>query len=103
VQFLLDGTKAITSAGLVVLLTYVDATGVVRQESSADRDSLLTASTATWTGAGNYPTYVAKKVQLTTQYAVKQNTEVTVEVLLVRPMPGGSNSFIFVDPEVLLT
>lgn len=70
--------------------------GVRARQGSASRTA-LTASSASWTPNG-VPDFAAKKLELTTQYPVKQNSEVIARLTLCAPR---SPSLVFyASPEL---
>lgn len=101
VELFVPSAVGISSNDIHATATYLDSTGVIRQETNAGL--AVASSAASWTNAGSYSGYVAKKIEMTTQYSVKQNTEVTIEVALMRPCGGASNVSLYIDPEVTIS
>lgn len=108
-----DGTKTIVLEMLVPSaitydfadirfeLQYVDTSGIVQLESKTGND--IVSSAQSWTNAGSYPGHTAKKVTFTTAQAVKQYTDVNIEVTLLDPCPTGSLAYLFFDPGFSIT
>ena len=82
------------SGGIEAAFGYTDNTGVARQESTV----ALVSSSASWTNAGSYPTYAAKKLTLTTSYSVAANSEITCQIRLTSVAPSTTVN-LYVDPE----
>lgn len=93
-----------------VAVSYIDDTGTARTEwvagtndralsGSASRQ-LVPEGGATWTANGVVG-YTGRKFELTTQYPVAQNTEITVRVGLCAPR--GTSIVFYVSPRVVVT
>ncbi len=97
---------SITTGHLALLIAYTDTSNITRLEkanwsaSPRSETTALTASAATWT-LNDYGSHVAKKIEHTTAYAVKVNTEIEVSLMLRRVMPAQVE--IFVDPDIVVT
>lgn len=91
--------------GIAIEVSYIDSGGVLRTEvtSGAAAEQFgavraaLSSSSATWTTSG-VSSYSAKKLELTTSYPVKQDSEITA-VLMLRA-PQASNIVIYASPEL---
>lgn len=82
---------------------YTDSTGVARSELLRYNDSGFTNSTAQWINAGNFPSYVAKNMSLTTQYMVKSDTEIVVYLEMYNTPTSNQNEQFYIDPQFTLT
>lgn len=74
--------------------SYVDNTGTARVSKS----STLVSSSASWTNAAAFPTHVAKKLEVTTDYSVAANSEIVCDITLNGTAPA-SVVAVYVDPE----
>ena len=70
---------------------YMAGTAICGMSKSALPRTALAASAAAWTANG-VAGFSSKKLEITTQYAVKQNSEITVRLLL---MASRSPSIVF--------
>lgn len=106
VQLLVPTGVAFLKARLGFLLCYIDTSDVVRHEETLiglhDTTTELDASTASWTMNGATG-FTAKKLAVTTAYAVKSGT--VVDALLVHRgrIPGGTNQVIYINPALDVT
>lgn len=88
---------AVDRLKVALLVTYINnATGKAVTETLMAAPS---SSAASWTGAGSWSGYAAYKLALTTANAIKQNTEVKVQLRLHGKPNAGQNEAIFIDPE----
>jgi hypothetical protein len=91
-----------------ITVSYTDSTGKLRSDTSKGTGSALATSTAQWSGlVGNVVPYGSQtlyryKIELTTTYAVKQNSMVVTTLTTNRPS-GNNTHFYFVDPQPSLT
>lgn len=84
------------SGNIKCAFQYIDSSGVARCEDT----EVVQSSTATWTNAGSYAGYSAKKFSLTTSYPVKANSEIVATIHFFGPPPGASATVaVYVDPE----
>lgn len=81
---------------------YIDGSGIPRSESTLLK-AVPVASGATWVNADSWSSHEATKLTLTTQYAVKQNTEISARVSINTPSPTGTLQSVFVSPEFALS
>jgi hypothetical protein len=86
----------VVTENIKVGFSYIDSSGVARREET----SVIAASSASWTNAGSYSGYSAKKFEVTTDYAIKAESEIVATVTLFG-VPGGSDAIVpvYVDPE----
>lgn len=78
---------------------YIDSSGVARR----DETELVENSSATWTNAGSYSGYAAKKFSLTTSYPVKANSEIVATIQFFGAPPGSDATVaVYVDPEFVV-
>lgn len=98
------GTRTVTcevflpstiTSGLELKISYIDNTDVMRFESV----SALVSSSASWTNAGSYSGFVAKKLVITTAFQVKSGCVLSARVRLVEPAPSTVVN-VYVDPEL---
>ena len=95
---------AITKGHFALLISYTDTNGAARSEfvnwslRPLAETATLDASAASW-ALGSYGTHVAKKLAFSTQYAVKQWTELEATLFLRRPMPALLE--VFVNPALV--
>ena len=80
-------------------VNYLDSTGKLRSELTGFASNTLTASAANWTNAELYAGYSAFDYSITTRYAIKQNTEVSVTLELYAISPSGAIEQIYIDPQ----
>ena len=102
-QLAIDTTREIDRKNIALRVTYTGTDNVSRSEWTLFTQD-PTTSAAPWTGLGNWANFAARKLELTTQVAVKQFTLIDAEVMLLGPAPGGTgNTDVFVDPEPAIT
>jgi len=102
-QLAIDTTREINRKNIALRVTYTGTDNVSRSEWTLFTQD-PTTSAAPWTGLGNWANFAARKLELTTQVAVKQFTLIDAEVMLLGPAPGGTgNTDVFVDPEPAIT
>lgn len=83
-------------SGVKASFTYIDSSGVTRCEDT----ETIASSSASWTNAGSYSGFVARKFEVTTDYAIKANSEVVATVQLYELPPGADATVaVYVDPE----
>lgn len=90
-----------TSDAVALGVGYVDVDGVSRYETTLLQSAPAT-STASWTGAGSYTNHSPKYLTLTTQYQVKQYTDIAAWFALLAPATSSTHN-LFVSPEFTLT
>lgn len=90
---------AIDTKNSAMRVNYLDSTGKLRSELTGFASNTLTASAANWTNAELYAGYSAFDYSITTQYAIKPNTEVSVTLELYGLSPSGSIEQIYIDPQ----
>lgn len=90
---------AIDTKNSAMRVNYLDSTGVLRSELTDFASSALTPSAANWTNAGLYSGYSAFDYLVTTQYAIKPNTDVSVTLELYSLSPSGAIEQIYIDPQ----
>lgn len=106
-EFLIPPSTTVDKTNFGVTVYYVDSNGVPRAERTHGVTDPASSS-ASWQPpaliAASYSTHSTKKMTVTTSYAVKQYTEVMVEVALCLPLPAaGGSKVIFFDPEFSIT
>lgn len=101
VHMLCPNAYAMDAFAVAVEVAYTDSTGVSRHETTYGKTA-PSASGASWTGAGSYPSHTAKSIALTTAYAIKQNTDVSVWLAVYTPHTSGTLD-LFVSPEAALS
>lgn len=106
VQLLIPTAVAFLKSRLGVLLSYVDTNDVIRHEKTLlglhDVTTGLDASSAVWTMNGATG-LTAKKLSVTTAYAVKAGTVVDAIVVHRGRIPGGVNQNIIINPALDVT
>lgn len=103
-EFLIPTAFAPSKAELAMRVRYQDSGGIIRNETTlvgwdkkiSGTAPALDASSASWTGLPGG--YSAKKLSLTTAYAIKQNTEVTATLELVGT--PASQQVLYFNPEL---
>ncbi len=93
----------ITFSHLVLHIAYTDATGQLRLESTnAFSTAALPSSGKAWTDqSGTFNgTHVPRKLEITTQASVKQNTEIEARLVAMRE-PTVTQTF-FINPELTI-
>lgn len=99
-EMFVPASLTIGSDRVVMVVHYVrDDTGRAECETTMLNGAALSASTAPWSNPGGLTGYGARKFQLTTSYAIRQNTLVQVELLFLDNAPGGANVDLYWDPE----
>lgn len=104
-EMLCSNTMTPKTGDLYMAVSYTDSTGVRRTEKTicsirediAGTDAALAAGNATWNYRG-LTGFSPKKIALTTAYAIKLNTSVTVSLTLCGT--PASNTSIYINPEV---
>lgn len=104
-EILTPDATAIYKGELVFEVSYVDSAGVSRTERTSGGSllqfgaagSALDSSATSWTLNG-VSGYSAKRLYLTTSYAIKQNSEVTASLTLTAPK--SPTIVIYISPEV---
>ncbi len=81
--------------GWLATVSYVDNTGTARTETMA----LPVASGVTWTNAGAYAGYTAKKISVTTTYQVAVNAIVTIDIKVAMPPSTGARADLYFNPD----
>jgi hypothetical protein len=88
------------TSGVKASFTYIDSSGITRCEDT----ETIASSSASWTNAGSYSGFVARKFEVTTDYAIKANSEIIATVQLYELPPGSDATVaIYVDPEFTVT
>lgn len=103
-EFLLPSGFAPTKSELAMRVRYQDSGGVIRNETTlldwskklAGSAAAQDTSTAVW--ANRPGGYTAKKLSLTTAYAIKQNTEITATLELAGT--PSSQQVLYFNPEI---
>lgn len=109
-ELLLPDAATFSKANLFALVSYISPDGVVHTEStklpdSANFDGSSTApaaSAASWSMNGT-SSYSAKKLELTTAYQIKTNTEVMAQLCYAGRPPGSVDRTMFYNPTLVLT
>lgn len=86
------------SSGLRLSVGYTDSSGLARREET----EVIASSSASWANAGSYSGYAAKKMSLTTSYAIAANSEVVCTMQLVEVAPSTVVN-LYLDPEFTVT
>jgi hypothetical protein len=94
--------SGVTADMVAMRVNYLDADGVNHTEHTRFNSSALTSG-STWNGASNWSALTAKKFSVTTQYSVKQGSEVACFIDCYGLPPTGANAQIFVNPEPSLS
>lgn len=95
---LASGSEIATKQSLWMAVSYTDVNGITRSETSAGFGS-LDDSTAPWSATvWGMISLVKKKLSVTTQYAIKQDSVITV-TLFGYAKSASVNDILFVDPD----
>jgi len=105
VELLVPSAATFDKSMLGIEVEYTDADDVVRHESSLSgmlatvlsAAAAIDSSSAAWTLNG-LTGYAAKRLRLTTAYALKTGTAVAVNVRSVGVLPGAADKTIYVEP-----
>ncbi len=105
INVLTESTKVPTYAHIHPVLKYTDSTDVVRFQSMGESwarqvggiSTVLPASAASWTLNG-VTGYEARKIVFVTDYPVKTNSELTIELWLAGPPT--SDTYLYINPEI---
>lgn len=98
--------SSITEGCLTGMVSYTDTAGIARAERFSwpllprTNATPLSSSAASW-ALNSYGAHVARKLEMTTAYAVKQGTEVEVSLFQRAPMPAPLVE-VFVDPDLVI-
>ena len=92
------GNEIATKASLWMTVAYTDSSGIPRSENTRGFGN-LDASTAPWSATvWGMISLVKKKLSVTTQYAIKQDSVITV-TLMGYAKSASTNDILFVDPD----
>lgn len=95
---LASGAEVATKSSLWMTVSYTDSSGIPRSENTRGFGS-LDASTAPWSATvWGMISLVKKKLSVTTQYAIKQDSVITV-TLFGYAKSASVNDILFVDPD----
>jgi hypothetical protein len=100
VEMLWPDTYAADRLSVALEVGYVDVDGIARRESTYGV-AAPQASTAPWTGDSGYTAHTKKKLSLTTAYAVKIDTDISVWLPVF--VPSATLLSLFYSPEFYVT
>lgn len=96
-ELFLPTALAFSAANLTASLIFRDDTGVLRSASAHGGN--MQSSSATWTNAGSYGSYSAKKLVISTgAYKIAPDSEVVVQCSFYGLPSTAQNEYLFTDP-----
>jgi len=94
----------INPCNLRLSICYIDSSGNIRKQQTKYGSTTQYAAGPAWTQSSPYNNYFSKKLTLTTEFAIKQNTEITATLSYHGVCPASTNGkYIFINPELDLT
>lgn len=98
-ELLVDPAAVPTRGDVAMMVAYTDSTGARRVETTYQRGATALAAGSSGWSKNSYPTFIPKRLELTTAYAIKQYTEIDVYLSINERNLTGGTVFFFVDPD----